>query len=67
MKLKSGEGGQKGMVYGIYGNREGILKLEFFCSSRDKPEGFGLLGEERKKRRSTGILLGLLTGMVCGE
>lgn len=55
------------MVYGIYGNREGILKLEFFCSSRDKPEGFGLLGEERKKRRSTGSLLGLLTGMVCGE
>lgn len=37
------------MVCGIRGNGEGILKLEFCCSTRDRPEGLGLLGEERKR------------------
>lgn len=49
MKYESGEGGQEGMVCGIHGNRERIMKLEFCCSTRDRPEGLGLLGEERKR------------------
>lgn len=42
---------------------EGRLQM-VFCCTRNKPEGLGLVGDQRKWRRSAGSLSGLLAGVA---
>lgn len=56
---KWGEGGQEGVVCGIYrrrGEGEGRPQLGFCCSPRDMPAGLSLLGEQRADREALELL-----------
>jgi hypothetical protein len=59
----------RGWSLGSIGHKdrqEWKLQLLFSYNIRDEPQGLGLLGQQRKWRRSLDSLPGLLARVVCG-
>lgn len=53
-----GPEGIGGIIHRRHGEGEGGVSLVFCCSARDKPEGLGLLGEQREPISGNPIVSG---------